>query len=76
MPNDHDQLLILIHQISNSYLMICVRQVETLPVNHTLHNLHFRASELLLGFKPTTNIPFKSAVLILPPVLDFIFGLV
>ena len=54
----------------SSYLMICVQQVKTLPVSHTLHNLHHHASTLLCRCVLSLNMPIRLAILIFFPVLE------
>ena len=44
----------------NNYLVICVRQVDVLPVNHILHSRHFRAGSSLSGCLPSSNNALKS----------------
>jgi hypothetical protein len=56
------------------YLMICVRQVETFPLSHTLHLRHQRASRPLSGCLPSLKTLSRSAIRISPPVLECTVG--
>ena len=53
--------------------MMCVQQVETLPMNHVLHSLHLRPNFLLSGCSPSLNTPIRSAICMLTPVLEWNF---
>src|ERR1700761_1252831 len=56
----------------HSYLMICVRQVDTFPTNHFLHNQHHCASTPLSGCLPSLKTATRSAIWVLLPVLECI----
>ena len=70
LPNTNYQSLIDCLGIMGSYLIMCMWQVETLPMNHSLHRLYLHLDFWLSGCFPSLNTPIRSAICMLTPVLE------